>query len=260
MSAETDPTDNCSTSVKVTVQAAGDEPQGRPDQQDLVVMSPAVSDSAPAAGTEFTLSLAVTNAGGAAAAATTVRFFQSADATITASDTEVGTDAVAALAPSGSGSHSVDLTAPSTPGTYYYGACVDEVSDELDTTNNCSASVQVTVPEPDHPDLVVTSPSVSHSAPAAGAEFTLSVAVRNAGGVAAAATTVRFFQSADATITTSDTEVGTDAVAALAPSGSGSHSVDLTAPSTPGTYYSERAWTRCRTNRTPPTTARLRCR
>ena len=31
-------------------------------------------------------------------------------------------------------------------GTYYYGACVDAVADESDTTNNCSPSVQVTVP------------------------------------------------------------------------------------------------------------------
>ena len=42
----------------------------------------------------------------------------------------------------------INLTAPSTAGTYYYGACVDAVTDESDTTNNCSSSVQVTVPEP----------------------------------------------------------------------------------------------------------------
>ena len=34
----------------------------------------------------------------------------------------------------------MDLTAPDTSGTYYYGACVDAVTDESDTTNNCSAS------------------------------------------------------------------------------------------------------------------------
>ena len=33
-------------------------------------------------------------------------------------------------------------------GAYYYGACVDAVTDESDTTNNCSASVQVDVSEP----------------------------------------------------------------------------------------------------------------
>ena len=54
-------------------------------------------------------------------------------------------DAVAALAALGRGGESVELTAPSSPGTYYYGACVAAVTDESDTTNNCSASVPVTV-------------------------------------------------------------------------------------------------------------------
>ena len=34
-------------------------------------------------------------------------------------------------------------------GTYYYGACVDAVTDESDIANNCSTSVQVTVSEPE---------------------------------------------------------------------------------------------------------------
>ena len=37
------------------------------------------------------------------------------------------------------------LTAPTTPGIYHYGACVDPVAGESDTTNNCSASVEVAV-------------------------------------------------------------------------------------------------------------------
>ena len=45
-----------------------------------------------------------------------------------------------------------------------------------------------------------------------------------------AATTLRYYRSTDATITTSDTEVGTDEVAGLALSDSSSESVDLTAP------------------------------
>ena len=225
MTAESDTTNNCSTSVQVTV----------PDKPDLVVSSPTVSDSGPAAGATFTLSATVRNAGEGESAATTLRYYRSTDATITTSDTPVGTDAVAELAPSGGGSESVDLTAPASPGTYYYGACVDTVTDESDTTNNCSASVQVTVP--DKPDLVVSSPTVSDSGPAAGATFTLSATVRNAGEGESAATTLRYYRSTDATITTSDTPVGTDAVAELAPSGGGSESVDLTAPASSGTYY-----------------------
>ena len=231
---ETDTTNNCSTSVQVTVQVAVTEPQGHPD---LVVESPSVNDSGPSAGAEFTLSAAVRNDGEGTAATTTLSYYQSTDATITATDTLVGTVAIAGLAAAGSSSQSVDLTAPSSPGTYYYGACVDAVPDETDTTNNCSASVPVTVPEPKRPDLVVTLPRVNDSGPAAGAEFTLSATVRNDGEGAAAATTLIYYQSTDATITAADTSLETVAIAGLAGSGSSSQSVELTAPSSPGTYY-----------------------
>ena len=80
----------------------------------------------------------------------------------------------------------MDLTAPATPGVYYYGACVAPVTDESDTTNNCSASVQVTVrhtvtESQGSPDLTVASATVSDSSPAAGMQFSLSATVGNGG-------------------------------------------------------------------------------
>ena len=124
-------------------------PNGAREVPDLMVSSPSVSAGAPGAGTTFTLSVVVSNGGEGAAAATMLRYYRSADATITTTDTKVGTDAIGELAASESSSQLVKLTAPSSPGTYYYGACVDPVRDESDTTNNCSTSVQVTVPEPE---------------------------------------------------------------------------------------------------------------
>ena len=128
-------------------------PQGAGDP-DLMVTAPAVSAGGPEAGAQFMLSATVSNDGEGAAAATMLRYYRlryyrSTDATITTTDTEVGTDAIGELAASGSSSQSVDLTAPSSPGTHFYGACVDAVTDESDTTNNCSTSVPVTVPEPE---------------------------------------------------------------------------------------------------------------
>ena len=59
------------------------------------------------------------------------------------------------------------------------------------------------------PDLVVQTPSVSDSScPNAGGSFTLSATVRNQGNGLSASTTLRYYRSTDATITTSDTEVG----------------------------------------------------
>ena len=226
---ESDTTNNCSGSLAITV------PEPEPD---LVVGSPTVSDSSPTSGASFTLSATVRNAGGAASSSTTLRYYRSTDATITTSDTSVGTDAVGTLAAAGTSSELISLTAPSSAGTYYYGACVDAVTGESDTTNNCSSSVTVTVPEPEpEPDLVVGSPTVSDSSPETGGAFTLSATVSNDGDGAAAATTLRYYRSTDATITTSDTSVGTDTVGALAAEGTTTESVDLTAPSRPGTYY-----------------------
>ena len=228
---ETDTNNNCSTSVQVTVQQTVTEPQGDPD---LTVTSATVSDSGPTVGAKFTLSATVRNGGAGGAETTTLRYYRSADATITPADTEVGTDTISGLAASGSAGQSVELTAPSTPGTYYYGACVDAVTDESDTTNNCSGSVKVAILQP---DLVVGAPSVSKRYPEAGEQFTLRVTVENNGEGGSDATTLRYYYSTDTAITTSDTALDTDAIGRLAASGTSSQSVDLAAPSTPGTYY-----------------------
>ena len=232
---EFDTTNNCSTSVEVDVQESESESGGQPD---LVVAPPTVSDSAPAAGATFILSVTVNNAGDGTSPSAMMRYYRSSDATITTSDTPAGTDEVAELGVSGSGSKSVELTAPSTPGAYYYGACVDEVAEESDTTNNCSTSVKVDVEEPPkYPDLEVGTPTVDEASPEIGATFTLSATVSNAGDAESAATTLRYYRSTDVTITTSDTEVGTDDVGALSASGTSDESIALTAPSDAGAYY-----------------------
>ena len=226
---ESDTTNNCSPSVQVTV------PQ--PRRPDLVVASPSVSPSDPSPEAQFTVAATVTNQGDGPAAATTLRYYRSPDANITPADTEVGMDAVAALAAAASSSQSLVLTAPASPGTYYYGACVEPVTDESDTANNCSPSIQVTVPRPQRPDLVVLSPSVSDGNPSAGAQFTLSVMVRNDGDGGSPATTLRYYRSADAAITTSDAVLRMDTVPPLPAAASNARSAKLTAPATPGIFY-----------------------
>ena len=112
---------------------------------DLVVQTPSVSDSSPNAGESFTLSATVRNQGNSLSASTTLRYYRSTDATISTGDTQVGTDPVSGLSAFGTSDESISLTAPSTAGTYYYGACVDPVSGESATGNNCSSAVSVTV-------------------------------------------------------------------------------------------------------------------
>ena len=228
---ESETVDNCSASVQMIVEDSEQHP-------DLEVGPPSVSESAPDAGAEFTLSATVRNTGDGDASATTVRYYQSNNATISTLDTEVGNDAVDALEPSGSSQKSALLTAPSSPGTYYHGACIDAVAGESETVDNCSASVQMIVEDSEqHPDLEVGPPSVGESAPAAGAEFTLSATVRNTGDGDASATTVRYYRSTNPTISTLDTEVASDAVEELPAAANSAELATLIAPEDAGTYY-----------------------
>ena len=213
----------------------------RAPQPDLVVGSPSVNESAPAAGAPFTLSATVENAGEGESEVTTLRYYRSPNAPITTSDAQEGTDDVGVLSASATSEQSISLTAPSSPGVYYYGACVEAVTDESDTTNNCSASVRVTVPKPPtpgKPDLIVSAvratPGVSGFL--SGAYFRLWAVVENSGDGAAEATTLRYYRSTDETITSSDTSEGTDDVGVLSASATSEESISLTAPS-PGTYY-----------------------
>ncbi|MCY3817914.1 MAG: hypothetical protein OXH52_00925 [Gammaproteobacteria bacterium] len=112
---------------------------------DLVVESASVDDNSPDTGASFTLSTTVRNRGDGAATSTTLRYYRSANSTISTGDTAVGTDSVVSLAASATSAESIRLTAPSSAGTYYYGACVDSVSGESDTGNNCSDGVKVEV-------------------------------------------------------------------------------------------------------------------
>ena len=220
-------------------------PQGLTiDAPDLVVSTPSVSDNNPAAGASFTLSATVRNQGSAGSAAATLHYYRSADTTITTYDTELGTDSVSALAAFGTSDQSIDLTAPSDTGDYYYGACVDTVSDESSTTNNCSSAVTVTV-GPTAPDLVISShfilmkrvyPSVVYFE--AGHKVWARATVKNEGSGASSAATVRFYWSTDDTITSSDIEGGTVSLDGLAAAATDELPwFYMNTPNPPGLYY-----------------------
>ena len=122
---------------------------------DLIVQSPSVSTVMLTPGQEFTLNVTVHNQGDGQAAATMLHYYRSNNATITSSDTEVGTDAVGTLDASATSAASIALTAPTSVsaevGTYY-GACVASVSGESDTDNNCSSAVRITVSGQEAPE------------------------------------------------------------------------------------------------------------
>ena len=118
---------------------------------DLVVRA-SVSDNSLTPGQSFELSVTVRNQGTEQAPATTLRYYRSDDETIDATDTQLRTAAVNSLASLADRAYSIDLRALSSEGMYHYGACVESVSGESNTDNNCSSAVTVTVDDGDSGD------------------------------------------------------------------------------------------------------------
>ena len=132
------------TSVQTTFPIAQAE-VSEPPVADLVVSASTLSATTLSPRASFTLETTVRNQGGGTAPATTLRGYRSDNANISDVDTEVGAAAVSLLSPNNTQTVRINLTAPVAAGTYYYGVCVDDVSNESDTVNNCSTGVALTV-------------------------------------------------------------------------------------------------------------------
>ncbi len=110
---------------------------------DLVVESPSASNATPGSDGTFVFSAIVRNRGPAVSDATTLRYYRSDDRAISTSDTQVGTGELNALSPAGTSFEEIALAAPTTPGTHFYGVCVEPVEGEFYVGRNCSGSVTV---------------------------------------------------------------------------------------------------------------------
>ena len=143
--AESLPASPTASSPESPPQSPPESPPAGGGGADLLITEIMVSDRNPAAGGSIVLSVIVGNDGTAAAPATRVRFLRSADEEITTADSEVGTVELAPIVVAGRASGSVEVSVPATGGTSYYGACVEAVTGESDTGNNCSAAVAVVV-------------------------------------------------------------------------------------------------------------------
>ena len=134
---------------------------------DLIVQSPSATPNSVSTRRTFTLWTTVRNQGAGTADATTLRYYRSTDAIISTSDILVGTDSVSSIAAAHTSDHSINLTAPSSAGTYYYGACVVAVNGENFIENNCSQGVEVIVT----PDRTIEPVTIISSSPIAGGQM-----------------------------------------------------------------------------------------
>ena len=124
--------------VRVAVGSAG--------APDLEVPSVTPDSASASPGDTVRMTFTIRNSGNAASTATTVRLLESRNATLSTSDRELFADALRALAGGESLSRTfVVIMGSQASGTYYFGICVDAVSGESITGNNCSRGVRVTV-------------------------------------------------------------------------------------------------------------------
>ncbi len=229
LSSESSTSNNCSSGVAVTINSA----------PDWTVDSVSVSDTTVDKGQSITISATARNSGTATAGSTTMRYLWSTNSSITASDTELCTDSVSSTSAGGTSAESQTCSVPSslTAGTtYYVGACVDTLSSESSTSNNCSSGVAVTV---NAPDWTVDTVSVTDNTVDPGQSITISATARNSGTATAGSTTMRYLWSTDATIATADTELCTDSVSSAPAGGTSLESQTCSVPSsvTAGTTY-----------------------
>ena len=178
----------------------------------------------------------------------TVRFYLSADTTITSSDTLIGSRSVTAsvlTAGASSPPATTTVTVPKTmtPGIYYIGAIADAAlaQPETDENNNWLAGGTITVIR--DVDLVMTVVSTVTTSAHVGTTFTIDSIEKNQGttNMTVPSNSVKFYLSTDASINLTDfVMAGSRTVAALAAGrDSGSATTTVTVPKTlaPATYY-----------------------
>ncbi len=180
----------------VTVRSAG--------APDLVVsVSPTSVNASP--GDTIEVFFTVRNQGTAAGSATMIRVLESSDSNISTRDQELGTFPVPALAAARSDTTGIGIRlSRDASGTFYFGACVDAVSGESDTQNNCSPGVRVTVGGSGGADLEFGPVTPRTVVISRGISFQIRTTLRNSGSTASPPTKVTVHLSDNSTISTSD--------------------------------------------------------
>jgi subtilisin family serine protease len=205
---------------------------------DLVV-SGLTAPATAGAGSAITIGETTKNVGAGSVAASTTRFYLSANAALDGADTLLsGGRAVPGLAAGASSAGSTTVTIPSTvsPGSYYViaKADADNAAAETEEANNTALRSL-----PVGGDLAVSALTVPAKG-GAGLAIAVSDTTINKGAGSVAASVTRFYLSKNSTLDTADTLLpGSRAVPSLVAgaSSSGSTTVTLPSPLDVGSYY-----------------------
>ena len=187
-----------------------DETVNRPD---LMVEHRLMLSRTVQAGAAITFYPRTTNVGTASAPSTTIRIYRHEQETTTprvGGVEETRTARSAALAPGRSAITVAHATAPSTAGVHYYYLCLDGVTNETVTNNNCTqtpatVSIEQTATDPGQeevpettptttPDVTVTETIATPPSVLAGDTISIQATITNIGSTAANATTIRVYR------------------------------------------------------------------
>ena len=204
-----------------------------PDLIVSVLTVPAVA----APGAAVVADYSVRNQGASQAAASTLRFFWSANSALDATDTPLAQLGLAPIDGAGTASGQATLTIPAgaATGTHYVIAEADSlkvISESSENNNATSRAVLI------GGDLVIS----TFDAPAAGGlgvPFTIGDTTKNTGASPIDASVTHFYLSADAVLTAIDPLIGTRSVGALAAGQAsiGTTTVAIPAGTAAGYYY-----------------------
>ena len=216
--------------------------QGISYAQVVIVDPPSVDPTSIAPGGSFTLTATVRNAGTTAQAPGTineVKFYRSVNTAIDQNDILVGSARVSSLSAGGEGAVGIVIPAPTTTGSYYYGASVQAgTNGPIDystavtlTVNNLQPNLTVTLTNP-YP----YNPYGYYNPVTPGGTFTLDAIVTNEGaGQSSQTSSLTIYYRATTSSWTQVTPISIQpsAVPILASGATSRHTVTLSAPLTP---------------------------
>jgi len=109
----------------ITVEAYGEPPP--PSAADLSLLTVDAEAGTFHPGDDVAIDISIKNIGGQASPAASITYYASPNSSITASDTELGTDPLAALAANATHDYTAEASLPGdlAPGSYYIGAIID---------------------------------------------------------------------------------------------------------------------------------------
>ncbi|UYZ62914.1 CARDB domain-containing protein [Hymenobacter weizhouensis] len=208
---------------------------------DLLMQQVFVNPATTVAGASVSVSSYVYNLGNSSAASSTVGYYLSTDNVLSANDILVGSTFGGSLAGGGSTTRFGTLTIPASlaTGTYYVFSVVDyqnQVSETNEANNAASASLTLVAPGV---DLSVSQPGLYRNSVGAGAQLAAYVTVHNQGNIATSSSSVGFYLSADATLSTNDVLLNGAFGGYLAAGTSSQRTTSFTVPAgtAPGLYY-----------------------